>query len=253
MLDTLLLPFFLIHDFLSAFLAKHLFQVKRFLLVVAHLALFGLFFPEFRRDFGQLSGNLLIGILFLSPVSQIFRMRLLLQMMSLRRELGIMMAYLATVHGLGYLLDPDWFQYVFTVPLEAGLFTVPAPYLFGMIAYLLTLPLLLTSNNLANRFLGGKNWKRLHRIVYLMFIFAVLHRFFMRSGSDGTYTIAFAQTIFLLGTYALAKILAWKNLMPFLPSSITLVADRYKAFQAAKASQTALQPAEKPPVEPPLP
>lgn len=215
-----------LHDWVSDFLVKHIFAVKRTLLVLAHLSLFGFLFPEMRKDFGELAANLLIVILFISPLSKIFRMRLLIQLMMLRRELGIMMGYLATVHGVGYLIDPDWADFIIQ-PMLAGNFWGDDPrYTFGILAYALTLPLLLTSNALSQRFLGTK-WKLLHRSVYLMFAFAIIHRFLVK----GAPVFVIVEIIVLLGSYGLLKALAWKNFLPPLVTAIRFVAEDYRRFK----------------------
>ena len=229
-IDPVVVWGFRLHDVLSGFLARHLFGVKRTILVVAHLSLFGFFFPELRKDFGETSAHVLLVILFLSPLSKIFRTKLLLQMMSLRRELGILMAYLATVHGLGFMLDPQFVAAVSQMPSQ------PLFLVFGFSAYVLTLPLLLTSNNLAQKYLGGKKWKLLHRLVYLVFIFAVLHRMMVK-GAD---TSAVAQSVILVSTYVLAKLLAWKNFLPPLVTGIEHVAGRYREY--LQQQKAAVQP-----------
>lgn len=215
-----------LHDWVSDFLVKHIFAVKRTLLVLAHLSLFGFLFPEMRKDFGELAANLLIVILFMSPLSKIFRMRLLIQLMMLRRELGIMMGYLATVHGVGYLIDPDWADFIIQ-PMLAGNFWGDDPrYTFGILAYALTLPLLLTSNALSQRFLGTK-WKLLHQSVYLMFAIAIIHRFLVR----GAPTFVLFEIALLLGTYGLLKALTWKNFLSPLVSVIHWVSEDYRRFK----------------------
>lgn len=230
-IDPFIVLLFRVHDVLSAFLARHLFAVKRGLLIVAHLSLFGFFFPELRRDFGETAAHVLLVILFLSPLSKIFRTRLLLQMMSLRRELGILMAYLATVHGLGYLIvDPKFFETFFAPYLFGNVLGIEPAFLLGAAAYALTLPLLLTSNNLATKYLGS-NWKRLHRIVYAVFAFAVLHRMLIK-GADAS---AIIQSVILVSSYVLAKIVAWKNFLPFLREGIAYVGERYRNYTQAKA------------------
>ena len=45
----------------------------------------------------------------------------------------------------------------------------------GVAAYLLLLPLALTSTTWAIRKLGGKRWNRLHKLVYLAAICGVIH------------------------------------------------------------------------------
>lgn len=228
MIDRMLLLFFRLHDWASAFLAKHFFTVKKGLLLLAHASLFGFFFPELRSEFGEAGGNLLIGILFLSPLSKIFRIRLLQQLMGLRREFGIMFGYLVTVHGIGYLSDP-LLGSIAEGTLAANPFLFERAILFGLMAYVLTLPLLLTSNNLANRLLGGKNWKRLHRLVYLLALAAVVHRFMMNDMTNW----ALIQMVFLITSYILAKLLAWRNFLPPLAKAIAFVSVRYQAYRAS--------------------
>ncbi len=221
-----------LHDWASTFLVKHLFTLKKVILVVAHLSLLGLLFPDMRRDFGEIAEIMLLGILFLSPLSRIFRMRLLLQLMGLRRELGIFMAYLATVHGVGYLIDPEWVA-VFVEPYLLGsAFPINPTYFFGGVAYVLTLPLLFTSNNLMRRFLNSGTWKRLHRLVYLVLVLVLLHHFSINGGMD---VFGWLQIIAILGAYIFMKLLAWKkDLLPPLNRGIGVVATWYHDYQATK-------------------
>jgi sulfoxide reductase heme-binding subunit YedZ len=224
---------FIVHDFFSALLVRHLFFLKKALLVTAHFSLLAFWFPEFRKDLGELSANILIFILFLSPLARITRMRLLNQLMSLRRELGILMAYLALVHGLGYMLDPDWATTLFPVfPLDS-LLGASAAYFYGMVALLLTLPLLITSNNFSQKHLGGKNWKRVHLLVYGVFIFAVFHRFFQREDLS-----SLIQAFILVGSYLGIKIYAWKPFWGWLNNGLQKIGALYKDFSIKKRQNT---------------
>lgn len=221
---------FSLHDALANWFAAHLRFIKISILIVAHLSLFGFFFPELRKSFGELAGNLLIGILFISPLAKIFRTRLLIQIVGVRRELGILMGYLAVVHGVGYIIDPAWFQgeiLPFYTNWQNG-------YLFGILAFVLTLPLLFTSNSFAMKHLGGSAWKMVHRVVYAMFIVAILHRFFIKTGSDGQVEIAFFQSVVLLGSYLFLKILAYRNFITPLQSVIAWVASQYGQYKSLK-------------------
>lgn len=69
--------------------------------------------------------------------------------------------------------------------------------LVGSSALLLMLPLAATSFNAAIRWLGGENWRALHRLVYGVAILALLHFFWMRAGKNdfaevGVYTAVVA-------------------------------------------------------------
>jgi len=88
-----------------------------------------------------------------------------------RRLLGLFAFFYGTVHMLAY------------VALYAG-FNVNAMLddiakrkfiTIGAAAWLLLLPLALTSTNWAIRKLGGKNWNRLHKLVYAAAVCGVIH------------------------------------------------------------------------------
>lgn len=208
-MHSILVVLFRTHDGLTDFLVKHMVGIKRGLLIVAHLSIFGFFFPELRKDFGSQAINLLYVILFLSPLSQILGIRLLLILMSYRRQLGILMAYLATVHGLGYLLDPLWVQTVLGIQSSPPFSPIDPRYLVGIAAYFLTLPLLLTSNTLSVRLLK-QNWKRVHFLVYGVFAFAVLHQFTVGRGFADTGSVI--QAILIILFYVLVKFWAHQGL-----------------------------------------
>ena len=87
-----------------------------------------------------------------------------------RRMLGLWAFALASLHLGIYLaldLQQDW-QNIFSDVLKRPYISV------GFSAWLMMIPLALTSNRLAMRALGGR-WKKLHKSVYLIAVFAVLH------------------------------------------------------------------------------
>jgi len=230
---TLLNFLFWCHDLASDFLTKHLFMVKNGILVGAHVSLLGILFPEMRQGYGSVAVIVLLFLLFLSPVSQLFRMKLLLQAMALRREIGILMGYLATVHVVGYLIDPDWFDFLITPYWPGDLLSIDIRYQLGFLAYFLTLPLLLTSNIWANRVLGGKNWKRLHRLVYPLLFFALFHKF-LRAGEVQIQDVVMPTVI--LTVYILLKIGARKQNVLLLQKGIEWVALRYQSYRATRVA-----------------
>ncbi len=221
------------HDLAGDFLAKYLFTLKKVILVGAHVSLFGLLFPEMREDFGSAALVVLLFLLFLSPLSQLLRMKLLLQAMALRREIGILMGYLATVHVVGYLIDPDWFDFLITPYWPNDLLSIDIRYQLGFLAYFLTLPLLFTSNTWANRVLGGKNWKRLHRLVYPLLFLALFHKF-LRGGDTQIQDTLMPMFIFVL--YVVFKVIAKRNNIPPFQRAIEWVALRYQGYRATSVT-----------------
>lgn len=93
------------------------------------------------------------------------------ELIRLRRMLGLFAFFYACLHLLTYLwLDQD---FVLADILED---IVKRPYItVGFSAFLLLVPLAVTSTNAMLRRLGGRRWQRLHQLVYLCAMGGVLH------------------------------------------------------------------------------
>ena len=102
------------------------------------------------------------------------------QLARYRRMLGLFTFFYACVHLLSYAwLDMGW------VAADIGRDILKRPFiLVGFACWLLLLPLALTSFNRAVRWLGGRQWQALHRLVYLIAGLALLHFFWMRAGKN---------------------------------------------------------------------
>jgi sulfoxide reductase heme-binding subunit YedZ len=88
-----------------------------------------------------------------------------------RRMLGLFAFFYACVHLLHYLwLDKAWIWEIIWEDFRLRRF-----YIFGWIAFLLMFPLALTSTNWSVRFLGGKRWQLLHRLIYLSAASGITH------------------------------------------------------------------------------
>jgi sulfoxide reductase heme-binding subunit YedZ len=118
-----------------------------------------------------------------------------------RRMLGLFAFFYGSLHLLTYI----WFDRVFNLRSVAG-DVVQRPFiLVGMLAFLLMVPLAITSTNKMVKRLGGKLWARLHRLVYLAAVAGVLH-FWMLVKSDIRLPLTFGFIIlFLLGYRLLVK------------------------------------------------
>jgi sulfoxide reductase heme-binding subunit YedZ len=69
----------------------------------------------------------------------------------------------------------------------------------GMLALILMIPLAVTSTNAMIKRLGGKNWQKLHRLIYLSAILGVIHFYWIQK-SDYFYPIIFGLVLaWLLG------------------------------------------------------
>ncbi len=102
------------------------------------------------------------------------------QLARFRRMLGLFTFFYACLHLLAYA----WLD-MGLAPVEIGRDILKRPFiLVGFATWLLLLPLALTSANRAVRWLGGRQWQALHRLVYLIAGLALLHFFWMRSGKN---------------------------------------------------------------------
>ena len=93
------------------------------------------------------------------------------ELIRFRRLLGLMAFFYAVLHVSTYVV----FDQEGSLSLIAADVWEHPWVLFGMTAFLLLIPLALTSTRGWIRRLGGKRWNRLHRLVYPAAIFAVLH------------------------------------------------------------------------------
>lgn len=121
----------------------------------------------------------------------------------LRRMLGLYAFFYGTLHVTTYVWIDHFFDW-------ASIVTdiTKRPYLtFGFFAYLLMVPLALTSTNAMVRRLGGRNWQRLHRAVYAIGVLGVLHFWYHKlAKNDLAQPTVYAL---VLGTLLGARLLHW--------------------------------------------
>jgi sulfoxide reductase heme-binding subunit YedZ len=107
-------------------------------------------------------------------------------LIKLRRMLGLFAFFYAALHFTTFI----WFDHFFDLAaiwkdvLKRPFITV------GFIAFVLLVPLAVTSTNAMARRLGGKRWQALHRTIYLIAPLAILHFWWMKAGKHN-----FAQPI----------------------------------------------------------
>ena len=99
-------------------------------------------------------------------------------LIKLRRMLGLFTFFYACLHFTTFL----WFDHFFDVG-EMLKDVVKRPFItVGFIAFVLLIPLALTSTNSMIRRLGGKRWQWLHRSLYAISMLGILHFWWMRAG-----------------------------------------------------------------------
>ena len=135
-----------------------------------------------------------------TPLRKIFGINSLVKY---RRMIGLFAFFYGALHLLTYI----WFDRLFNF-VSVGQDVVRRPFiLVGMTAFLLMVPLAITSTNKMVKRLGGKRWARLHRLVYVAALAGVVH-FWMLVKSDIRLPLTFAFIVsFLLGYRLLAKYL----------------------------------------------
>ena len=122
-----------------------------------------------------------------------------------RRMLGLFALFYATVHLLGwmtFILGFRWFAIVEEL-LERPYITV------GFTSYLILFALGITSPKAMVRKLG-KNWKRLHRLVYLASVLGVVHLLWILRTDIGE-AVLYGSIVFVLLGYRIARKLNTKK------------------------------------------
>ena len=115
-----------------------------------------------------------------------------------RRTFGLFAFFYALLHALTYLVFDRDLRWA-TVPEDVW----KRPFIaVGALAFLLMVPLAVTSTNAMIKRLGGKSWNRLHRLTYLVPIAGVVH-YWMIVKSDIRWPAAFGAAVVVLLGYRL--------------------------------------------------
>lgn len=124
------------------------------------------------RSTGDWTLRFLLFTLAVTPLRKITDWNWLLR---LRRMLGLYAFFYGTVHFLSFIA----FDHVFDVG-EIAKDIVKRPFItLGFVAFMLMVPLAITSTNAMVRRLGAKRWMALHRAVYPLAIVGVTHFWLM--------------------------------------------------------------------------
>ncbi len=174
-------------------------------IVLSFFSLSLIFFPSFVKDTGEQAKNLLFFLLFLPIFSRVLWLSLAQSIMPLRKEIGIFMGTLAFVHGAAYIYEYPSFILDIEFWWQEGMVTY---FFLWFVSLIFTIPLVLTSNNWAIKKLW-KKWKLLHRTVYLIAIFTILHVVLLEWTTQ--WRIEYGQFI-LLVIYFIGKWLEWKGI-----------------------------------------
>ena len=128
---------------------------------------------------GDWTLRLLLACLAMTPLRMVFGLS---WPIALRRLVGLFAFGYALLHFSIWLVLDHFFDWH-----EMGTDIAKRPYVtVGMTALALMMPLAATSTAAAIRKLGGKNWQRLHRLVYAIGVCGVLHYLWLAKKANPT-------------------------------------------------------------------
>lgn len=121
-----------------------------------------------------------------------------------RRMLGLYSFFYGVLHLLTYVWFDQWFD-----PVEIARDIVKRPFVtVGFLAFVLMLPLALTSTQAAMRRLG-RRWGQLHRLVYAVAIAAILH-YWWHKGGKNDYDAPLIYGAIIAALFAVRMVYWWR-------------------------------------------
>ena len=147
---------------------------------------------------GEWSLRCLLLTLTITPLRQMLG---LIEIARLRRMIGLFTFFYATIHLLSWMAFILGFRW-FAIAEEL----VERPYItVGFLAYVILVLLGVTSTNTMIRKLG-KNWKRLHKLIYLASLLVIIHLLWILRTDMTEAVIYGALLAILLGYRVLRKL-----------------------------------------------
>ena len=120
------------------------------------------------RELGVWGLRLLIVGLAITPAARLLRQPRLIRF---RRTIGLFAFAYVLLHLTNYVVTDQWFDWA-----AIGKDILKRPFItVGMAAFVLLVPLAVTSTNWALRKLGPVRWRKLHRLTYVIVPLGVIH------------------------------------------------------------------------------
>jgi len=149
------------------------------------------------RDLGLWALKFLVLGLAITPLRRLTGINLL----RYRRAVGLLAFIYASLHLTTYLVLDQNLDFV---AIWADI--VKRPYItIGMAAFLILVPLAITSNNAMLRRLGGPAWQKLHRWVYLAVAAGVVHYILVAKVWEKQSVVYAGLVVLLLGYRAMIR------------------------------------------------
>ena len=147
---------------------------------------------------GDWTLRLILTTLAITPLRKLTRQYWLI---GVRREIGLFAFFYAVLHFTTYI----WLDKFFDVH-EMIKDVYKRPFITaGFTAFVLLIPLAITSTAGWIRRLGGKNWQRLHRLIYVSAIVGVIHYIWLVKADERKPL----QYAFVLSILLLYRVWAW--------------------------------------------
>lgn len=150
------------------------------------------------RNLGVWGLRLLIVGLTLTPLARLLKQPRLIR---LRRPIGLIAFGYIVLHLSTYIGVDQYFDWraIWKDILKRPFITI------GMAAFVMLIPLAATSFNAAIRRLGPLNWRKLHRLIYLIAPMGVVHYFLLVKADHRPPLVYGAIVLLLLGYRLLPK------------------------------------------------
>ena len=209
-----ILSFFPISEKIFLFLVQKKKYISWLIYILCFLSFIYLSESQMIGQTWETSLDLLWFILWLPILSKVFELKIPAGMMIYRKELGILMGTMAFVHSLQYMIPEyqsmwadAWMPWKYDFWFLDGQLTFLG---WWMLALIIAIILTVTSNNYSLKLFGWKIWKYIHRSVYALLIFTLLHVAALDVGPD----IFALETLvifipFLI--YFFFKVLQWRG------------------------------------------
>ncbi len=118
------------------------------------------------------------------------------QLILLRRMLGVYAFFYIVLHFLTWLVIDNFFDFQRIIEDIIERYYI----LFGSLAFVMMIPLAVTSTRRMVRLMGAKRWTRLHKLIYPLSILAIVH-FYLQVKADITEPVIYGVILAVLLGY----------------------------------------------------
>lgn len=185
--------------------------LKKFIFYISFIASFWLSTSHQTQLLGLLTLTTLSVVIFTKPLVRLFPgIPPFKTILAVRRELGIASAFFLFGHVYSQVFPTISLLDI----LGFGLNSSPKDFLFwGFWAFVLMLPLFLTSNDLSTRLLK-RNWFRLHKLIHPLYVFALIHYALQGDNRKRLFVIGVLVTLYSLRYLASKNVVLIKTPTP---------------------------------------